>query len=37
MAFKLVSDRLWEEVKPLLPVEAPKPLGGRRASMIEPA
>lgn len=29
MAFTLVSDRLWEEVKPLLPVEAPKPLGGR--------
>lgn len=29
MAFKLVSDRLWKEIHPLLPPEAPKPKGGR--------
>lgn len=29
MAFVLVSDKLWNEVKPLLPPERPKPLGGR--------
>ena len=29
MAFKLVSDRLWKEIHPLLPPEAPKPMGGR--------
>ena len=29
MAFTLVSDRLWKEVRPLLPPEAPKPKGGR--------
>ena len=29
MAFTLVCDRLWEEIRPLLPPEAPKPKGGR--------
>ena len=29
MAFTLVPDRLWKEIKPLLPPEAPKPKGGR--------
>ena len=29
MAFTLVSDRLWNEIKPLLPPEPPKPKGGR--------
>ncbi len=29
MAFKLVSDRLWKEIHPLLPPETPKPKGGR--------
>lgn len=29
MAFTLVSDRLWKEIYPLLPPEAPKPKGGR--------
>lgn len=29
MAFTLLSDELWNEVKPLLPPEKPKPLGGR--------
>lgn len=29
MAFVLVSDKLWNEVKSLLPPEKPKPLGGR--------
>ena len=29
MAFTLVSDDLWNEVRPLLPAEPPKPDGGR--------
>ena len=29
MAVQLVSDELWSKVAPLLPVEPPKPLGGR--------
>ncbi len=29
MAFTLLTDELWNEVKPLLPPEKPKPLGGR--------
>jgi transposase len=29
MAFTLVPDRLWNEIKPLLPAEQPKPKGGR--------
>ena len=29
MAKELVSDELWQKVAPLLPVEAPKPKGGR--------
>ena len=29
MAFTLVPDRLWREIKPLLPPELPKPKGGR--------
>ena len=29
MAFTLVPDRLWKEIQPLLPTEAPKPEGGR--------
>ena len=29
MAFTLVSDRLWKEIRPLLPPEPPKPKGGR--------
>lgn len=29
MAFTLVSDRLWKEIRPLLPPEVPKPKGGR--------
>jgi len=29
MAFTLVPDRLWKEIQPLLPPEAPKPKGGR--------
>lgn len=29
MAFTLVPDRLWREIKPLLPPEPPKPKGGR--------
>ncbi len=29
MAFTLVPHRLWNEVRPLLPVEPPKPKGGR--------
>jgi transposase len=29
MSKQLVSDELWEMVEPLLPVEAPKPKGGR--------
>ena len=29
MAFTLLSDRLWCEIKPLLPREPPKPKGGR--------
>jgi transposase len=29
MAFTLVTDELWNEIKPLLPVEPPKPNGGR--------
>jgi transposase len=29
MANPLVSDGLWERIKPLLPPEPPKPLGGR--------
>src|SRR6266404_9817782 len=29
MAFALVPDELWYEVQPLLPVEPPKPKGGR--------
>lgn len=29
MAFTLVPDRLWKEIRPLLPPEAPKPKGGR--------
>ena len=29
MAFTLVPDRLWKEILPLLPPEAPKPKGGR--------
>ncbi len=29
MAFTLVPDRLWKEIQPILPPEAPKPKGGR--------
>jgi transposase len=29
MAFEYVSDELWKEIKPLLPVEPAKPKGGR--------
>jgi transposase len=29
MAKPLVSDALWERIEPLIPVEAPKPDGGR--------
>jgi transposase len=29
MAFTLVTDALWNEIEPLLPVEPPKPDGGR--------
>ncbi len=29
MAFTLVPDRLWKEIRPLLPPEVPKPKGGR--------
>jgi transposase len=29
MAFVLISDKLWNEIKSLLPSEKPKPLGGR--------
>lgn len=29
MAFTLVADRLWKEIKPLLPPERAKPKGGR--------
>ena len=29
MAYQLVSDELWNEIKPLLPRERPKPKGGR--------
>jgi transposase len=29
MAFTLVPDRLWQEIEPLLPPQAPKPQGGR--------
>lgn len=29
MAFTLVSDALWNEIRPLLPKEEPKPQGGR--------
>lgn len=29
MAFTLVPDRLWKEIRPFLPPEPPKPKGGR--------
>jgi hypothetical protein len=29
MAKELVTDELWETIEPLLPLEAPKPEGGR--------
>lgn len=29
MAFTLVTDELWKEIKPLIPPEVPKPQGGR--------
>lgn len=29
MSSNLVTDELWEQIKPLLPVEPPKPNGGR--------
>ena len=29
MGFTLVSDELWEQIEPLLPVEPPEPKGGR--------
>lgn len=29
MAFALVPDELWNEIEPLLPVQKPKPRGGR--------
>lgn len=29
MAFTLVTDTLWNEIRPFLPVERPKPEGGR--------